>query len=87
MTSLVTATSIRFDADRFWVELSDGRTLGVPLGWYPRLLRDTAAQRDAVTISGRGLHWAEIDEDVSLDGLLAGRADQTRGASRTQAAE
>jgi hypothetical protein len=87
MSFLVTATSVRFDADSFWVELSDGRTLGVPLAWYPRLLHATAAQRDAVTISGRGLHWAQIDEDISVDGLLAGRGDQTRGASRTQAAE
>ncbi len=87
MSSSVTATSIRFDDDSFWVELSDGRTLGVPLAWYPRLLRATAIQRNAVAISGRGLHWAEIDEDISIDGLLAGRADQTHGASRTQAAE
>lgn len=87
MSSSVKAISVRFDADSLWVELSDGRTLGVPLAWFPRLLRGTTAQRDAVEISSRGLHWAELDEDLSIEGLLAGRADQTRPASRTQAAE
>ena len=60
-----------------WVDLSDGRTLGVPLAWFPRLLRATAAQRAAVEISPFGLHWEEIDEDISIAGLLAGRGDQT----------
>ena len=69
--------SVRFDADMFWVGISDGRTLGVPLFWYPRLLDATAAQREAVEFSPRGLHWDEVDEDISLDGLLAGRRDQT----------
>ena len=61
-----------------WVELSDGRTLGVPLAWFPRLLHGTPAQRDQVTMSSRGLHWEELDEDISIAGLLAGRGDQTR---------
>jgi len=61
-----------------WVALSDGRTLGVPLIWFPRLARATPAQRSAVRITGRGLHWDALDEDISIAGLLAGRADQTR---------
>jgi hypothetical protein len=61
-----------------WVELSDGRTLGVPLAWFPRLLRATAEQRAACRLSSRGLHWEELDEDISVAGLLAGNGDQTR---------
>ncbi|ESZ88028.1 MAG: hypothetical protein Q27BB25_06100 [Blastomonas sp. CACIA14H2] len=65
-----------------WVNLSDGRTLGVPLVWFPRLLDATPEQRAAVTLSPRGLHWEEIDEDISVAGLIAGRGDQTRPSSR-----
>ncbi|MBM4346388.1 MAG: DUF2442 domain-containing protein [Deltaproteobacteria bacterium] len=71
-------TSVRFDADSMWVDLSDGRTLGVPLVWFPRLLRATSSQRAAVELSPRGLHWPDLDEDISVAGLLAGRGDQTR---------
>jgi len=78
MNSLVRAKAVRFDDDSFWVELSDGRTLSVPLAWFPRLLRATAEQREAVTMSTRGLHWDELDEDISIEGLLAGRGDRTR---------
>jgi hypothetical protein len=70
--------SVRFDEDRMWVDLSDGRTLGVPLAWFPRLLRSTREQREACRISSRGLHWEALDEDVSIAGLLAGYGDQTR---------
>lgn len=78
MSSSVEATGVRFDDDSVWVELSDGRTLGVPLAWFPRLLRATPEQRAACRISSRGLHWAELDEDISVAGLLAGRGDATR---------
>ncbi len=61
-----------------WVKLSDGRTLGVPLAWFPRLLRVSAGQRQQVSISSRGLHWEALDGGTSIDGLLAGRGDQTR---------
>jgi len=71
------ATSVRFDADSFWVELADGRTLGVPLAWFPRLLHATAEQRAACRISRRGLHWEALDEDISVAGLLAGYGDAT----------
>ncbi|MFZ1963047.1 MAG: DUF2442 domain-containing protein [Roseiarcus sp.] len=78
MNSLVRAKSVRFDEDSFWVELSDGRTLSVPLAWFPRLLHASPEQREAVSMSSRGLHWDELDEDISIEGLLAGRGDQTR---------
>jgi hypothetical protein len=60
-----------------WVDLSDGRTLGVPLAWFPRLLRGKPEQRDQVRISGRGLYWESLHEDISVAALLAGLGDQT----------
>ncbi len=85
-SSLVKATKIWFDEDSMWLDLSDGRTLSVPLAWFPRLLHATPEQRKAVTISTRGLHWEELDEDISVEGLLAGHGDQSRPPSTTQAA-
>ena len=70
--------AVRFDDYSFWVDLEDGRTLGVPLAWFPRLLHATPEQRAKVELSRSGLHWDEIDEDISIAGLLAGRGDQTR---------
>lgn len=77
MSSSVSAKRVRFDLDSMWVELSDGRTLGVPLAWFPRLLRGTPDQREQVRISGRGLHWEILDEDISIASLLAGLGDQS----------
>lgn len=76
----ISAESVRCDEDTLWVELADGRSIGAPLAWFPRLLRATPEQRAAVRISpsGRGLHWEALDEDISVDGLLAGRGDQTK---------
>jgi len=71
----ISAESVRFDADLMWVSLSDGRELGVPLAWFPRLLGASEAERGAVQISPFGLHWEALDEDVSVEGLLAGRGD------------
>jgi hypothetical protein len=85
MSSSVEATSVHFDPDSMWVSLSDGRIIGVPLAWFPRLLRATAEQRDQVRISSRGLHWEALDEDISVAGLLAGLGDQTN-ANKTFAA-
>ncbi len=78
MSSSVRAKRVRFDQDSFWVELSDGRTLGVPLAWFPRLLHGSPEQREQVSISSRGLHWEALDEDISIAGLLEGRRDQAR---------
>lgn len=67
---------VRFDGDRLIVELSDGRMLGTPIRWYPRLHRATPEQRGRWELLGPGIgvHWPDIDEDLSLDGMLAGRA-------------
>jgi hypothetical protein len=78
MDTSVRATAVRFDEDSFWVDLEDGRTLGIPLVWFPRLLRGSPEARAKVSISPSGLHWHELDEDISIAGLLAGRGDMTR---------
>lgn len=80
----ISPEALRFDDDCMWVDLEDGRTIGIPLAWFPRLLHATPAQREAYELSRLGLHWEELDEDISVTGLLAGRGDQTR--TRTQAA-
>ncbi|MET4115246.1 hypothetical protein ABIB90_002251 [Bradyrhizobium sp. JR4.1] len=74
----ISATSVRFDEHTMWVELSDGRTLGIPLAWFPRLLHATPDERTQVELSRVGLHWQALDEDISVAGLLAGRGDVTR---------
>ena len=71
-------TAVRFDEHTMWVDLADGRTIGVPLAWFPRLLNASPAQREKVELSRTGLHWEEIDEDISISGLLAGRGDMTK---------
>lgn len=73
---------VRFDDARMWVDLTDGRTLGVPLSWFPRLAAASHAQRAAYTLSPAGLHWEALDEDISIAALLAGRRDQTRPPNR-----
>lgn len=74
----LTAAAVRFDDTQMWVELQDGRTLGIPLAWYPRLRDASPEARAQVSIRPSGLHWEELDEDISIAGLLAGRGDQTR---------
>jgi Protein of unknown function (DUF2442) len=74
----ISALNVTFDADTFAVELSDGRTIRVPLVWFPRLLHASPEQRMQYELSARGVHWDSIDEDISVDGLLAGRGDMTR---------
>lgn len=66
------------DEDSLWVELQDGRTLGVPLAWFPRLLNATEADLADFELSPRGIHWDALDEDISIDGLLAGQGDSSR---------
>ena len=70
--------SVRFDDDSMWVSLVDGRTIAVPLAWFPRLLEAAPEQRLQVELSSTGLHWDALDEDISVAGLLAGQGDATR---------
>jgi len=69
------AQSILVTGDALVVELVDGRTLTVPLAWYPRLLHGTPAERAHWRLigNGMGVHWPDLDEDISVEGLLAGR--------------
>ena len=71
------AKTVRFDDNSLWVDLSDGRTIGVPLAWFPRLLHAKPEQRQKCELSTNGIHWDELDEDISVAGLLAGRGDST----------
>ena len=67
------AVDVRCDAERLIVTLADGREISVPLGWFPRLHGATPSQRDRWELIGRGIgiHWPAIDEDVSVESLLA----------------
>jgi hypothetical protein len=80
MTTLVleaepVVSNVVFDADNFIIELADGRTLSVPLGWYPRLQAATEAERTHWQLLGEGfgIEWPDLDEHISVEGLLAGR--------------
>jgi Protein of unknown function (DUF2442) len=74
----ISATGVRFDVDTMWVELTGGRTIRILLAWYPHLLKAKPAQREKVEISRTRLHWDALDENISVEGLLAGRRDITR---------
>lgn len=74
------AIGVFFSDDVFRVSLDDGRELSVPLAWFPRLLHGTPEQRlhwELIGL-GQGIHWPELDEDISVAGILAGRGDQTK---------
>jgi hypothetical protein len=77
------AQGVRVTQDSLHVDLSDGRTISVPLAWYPRLLHATAEERKNWRLigMGRGIHWEAIDEDISVEGLLAGRASSESQSS------
>ncbi len=66
--------SVHIDDDRLSVELIDGRAISVPLLWYNRLANATPTQRQAYEVAGGGygIHWPELDEDLSVEGLLRG---------------
>jgi hypothetical protein len=74
------AKTVKFDANMMWVEVTDGRTLGVPLAYFPRLLKATPSQRQHYEIGGggTGLHWEELDEDISVEHLFLGMGDNTK---------
>lgn len=72
---------VTIDQDRLWVELSDGRTLGVPLAWFPRLLNASPEQLEDFELTPKGIHWDALDEDISIKGLLLGLGDLTHRQS------
>ena len=76
------AIGIDVSDDTLTVDLSDGRTISVPIDWFPRLVHATPQERDNWRLigTGEGIHWPDLDEDLSVEGLLAGRKS---GESRT----
>lgn len=77
------ATRVAFTADRLVVDLEDGRSLSVPLAWYPRLQHATEAERLNWQLLGEGyaIEWPDVDEHIGIDGLLAGRRSGESQAS------
>ena len=77
------AEDVRVTEDTITVELSDGRTISVPLEWFPRLVHATPEEINKWRLigEGRGIHWEDIDEDISVEGLLAGKASGESQAS------
>ena len=75
--------NVAVSEDTLCVDLSDGRSISVPLAWYPRLSHASAAERKRWRLIGRGvgIHWEELDEDISVEGLLAGRPSGESQAS------
>ncbi|MCL4834473.1 MAG: DUF2442 domain-containing protein [Caldilineaceae bacterium] len=71
----MTVQNVKVSEDTLLVDLSDGRSIGVPLAWYPRLWHATEAERANWRLIGRGvgIHWPELDEDISAEGLVLGR--------------
>jgi hypothetical protein len=70
------AAGVKVSDDSLSAELTDGRTIIVPLAWYPRLLHATPSERNSWRLigGGRGIHWPEVDEDISVANLLAGQS-------------
>lgn len=81
--SVPVADSVTVTDDTLTVELSDGRSLSVPLAWFPRLVHATQAERKSWRLIGRGhgIHWNKLDEDISIEGLLAGKPSGESQAS------
>jgi hypothetical protein len=80
---VVTAANARVADDVLTVELSDGRVISVPISWYPRLSHGTDTEREnwRFIAAGRGIHWPELDEDVSVENLLSGKQSGESQAS------
>ena len=77
------AVDVRVTEDTLSVDLSDGRTISVPLGWYPRLEYANPRERAnwRLIAKGEGIHWEDIDEDISVEGLLVGKPSGESQAS------
>ncbi len=73
------AVNVRIEAQMFYIQLEDGRELGVPYGWFWRLEQASESQRKnwRFIAGGAGIHWEEIDEDISIKGVLLGQKNPT----------
>lgn len=74
-TQVPSATGVQVDDETVFVDLSDGRKISAPIVWYPRLAHGTPDERCNWRLigNGRGIHWPDLDEDISVDNLLAGQ--------------
>ncbi len=73
--SSIQAINAEVTDDALTVQLSDGRTIAAPLAWYPRLVHGSQPERNAIQLiaNGKGIHWPQLDEDISVDNLLNGQ--------------
>ncbi|MBC7265237.1 MAG: DUF2442 domain-containing protein [Chloroflexi bacterium] len=81
--ALPRVVNVTVTEDTLSVDLEDGRTISVPIGWYPRLAHGTPAERANFEISGAGygIHWPDLDEDIGIEGLLLGKKSTESPAS------
>jgi len=72
---MVSAQNVQITDDALIVDLSDGRTVSVPLAWFPRLLQGTLEERNKwrLIMEGEGIHWPDLDEDISVENLILGK--------------
>ena len=72
---MVSAQNVSVTDDALIVDLSDGRTVSVPLAWFPRLLQGTPEERNSWRLigDGEGIHWRDLDEDISVENLILGK--------------
>ena len=77
------AENVTITEDTLTVDLSDGRTISVPLTWFPRLVQASLEERNNWRLigQGQGIHWEDVDEDISVEGLLAGKSSGESQAS------
>ncbi len=72
---LASVVDVQVTEDTLTVDLADGRSISIPIGWYPRLAHATPAERNNFELSGArfGIHWPDLDEDIGVEGLLLGK--------------
>jgi hypothetical protein len=77
------ATAVRVDAESITVELKDGRVVSAPIGWYPRLANGSPDERKdwRLIAGGRGVHWPQLNEDISVENILSGKPSGESQAS------
>ncbi|MEK6304574.1 MAG: DUF2442 domain-containing protein [Acidobacteriota bacterium] len=83
VVTLARVLNVAVTDDTLSVDLDDGRTVSVPIGWYPRLAHGTAGERANLQISGAGygVHWPDLDEDIGVEGLLLGKRSSESASS------